>query len=126
MKNKFNILSVIALLFLAFSGIAQDKVATVKLVETPGQFETKSLELKPGKYQFDISNKDVDHEVAFFLQKESDKGSKEFSTALANSGLSKTLKKGESGKTGVVELEKGTYVYSCPLNPTPHYIITVK
>jgi uncharacterized cupredoxin-like copper-binding protein len=126
MKNKFNILSTIALLFLALSSVAQDNVTTVKLVETPGQFETKSLELKPGKYQFDVTNKDVDHEVAFFLQKETDKGTKEFSTAIANSGLTKTLKLGESAKTGVVELQKGTYVYSCPLNPTPHYVITVK
>jgi len=126
MKNQNNMLSLVAMLLLTITSFAQDKVTTVKLVETLGQFETKSLQLKPGKYQFDVTNKNVDHEVAFFLQKESDQESKESSTAVVNSGLPKTLKLGESAKTGVVELQKGTYVYSCPLNPTPHYVITVK
>ena len=130
MKNKSQFLMVLTFILSAFAGgsFAQNnnKVTVVKLVETPGQFEGKTLKLKPGKYQFEVTNKSVDHEVAFFLQAEADKGSKEFSTALANSGLPKLLKQGESAKTGVVELKKGTYVYSCPLNPTPHYTITVE
>lgn len=125
MKNKF-IITLITIATVTFSAMAQDKVITIKLTETPGQFDGKELKLKPGKYQFEVSNKGVDHPVAFFLQKESDKENKEFSSALKNSGLPGTLKDGESAKTGVVELAKGKYVYSCPLNPTPHYTIVVE
>jgi len=47
-------------------------------------------------------------------------------SSLPNSSLEKTLKKGENGMTGLVELEPGKYVYGCPLNGTPSYTITVK
>ena len=36
------------------------------------------------------------------------------------------VKKGDTQLTGIVELKSGEYVYSCPLNPTPHYVLTVK
>jgi hypothetical protein len=125
MKNNF-IFTIIAMVAVTFSAIGQDKVTTIKLTETPGKFEGKELKLKPGNYQFEVSNKGVDHPVAFFLQKESDKSSKDFATAIKESGLPGTLKDGETAKTGVVELTKGKYVYSCPLNPTPHYTIVVE
>jgi Cupredoxin-like domain len=124
MKNI--IVTLIVFVAITFPALAQDNVSTVKLVQTPGKFEGKELKLKPGKYQFEVSNKGVAHPVAFFLQKESDKGSEDFATALKESGLPGTLKNGESAKTGVVELTKGKYVYSCPLNPTPHYTIIVE
>lgn len=117
---------VAALLLLNGALFAQKNVQTVKLEQTPGKFTTEKLTLKPGSYVFEVANSGIDHEVAFFLQSEKDKSSKEFSTALANSGLSKTIKDGESAKSGVVELKKGTYVYSCPLNPTPKYTIVVE
>lgn len=125
MKNKVTT-SLIAIFAIALSTYAQENAMLVKLTQTPGRFEGKEIKLKPGTYQFEVTNKGVDHEVAFFLQKESDKGSKEFSTALGNSGLPKLLKNGETAKTGVVELVAGKYVYSCPFNPTPHYTIVVE
>jgi Copper binding proteins, plastocyanin/azurin family len=125
MKLKFMYTLVVALM-LTVAGYAQDQVSKVKLVQTPGKFEGKEMKLKPGKYQFEVSNKGIDHEVAFFLQKESDKDNKDFGTAIANSGVSKMVKDGETASTGVVELTKGRYVYSCPLNPTPHYTIVVE
>ena len=125
MKNKITIaLAILSLV--TFSAFSQAKPAVIKLVQTPGKFEGQQLKLKPGAYQFEVSNKGVDHEVAFFLQKEEDKANKEFSTALKNSGVAKMIKNGETQTTGVVELTKGTYVYSCPLNPTPHYTIVVE
>jgi uncharacterized cupredoxin-like copper-binding protein len=125
MKNKLII--VLALILLSSLAVfSQDKVKTITLTQTPGKFEGREVKLKPGSYQFEVVNKGVDHEVAFFLQKESDKENKEFSSALKDSGLPKLLKNGESAKTGVVELSKGKYVYSCPLNPTPHYTIIVE
>lgn len=47
-------------------------------------------------------------------------------TAVENSFTTATMKKGETQYTGIVELKEGYYVYSCPMNPTPHYTITVK
>ncbi|HNP95096.1 MAG TPA: cupredoxin domain-containing protein [Cyclobacteriaceae bacterium] len=118
--------SIAALVLLSSALFAQKNPQTVKLEQTPGKFTTEQLTLKPGSYVFEVSNKGIDHEVAFFLQSEKDKESGEYSTAIANSGLSKTIRDGESAKSGVIELKKGTYVYSCPLNPTPKYTIVVE
>ena len=40
--------------------------------------------------------------------------------------VTKTVKDGETQSSNVVTLEKGEYVYFCPLNPTPQYKIVVK
>ena len=113
-------------LALASSARAQEqqaeKVTTIKLVQTPGQFEPQKLDLKPGKYVFEITNRNVPHEVGFYLRKKSANGK---GKPLPNSDA-RHLKAGEARKTGVVTLEPGEYLYSCPLNPTPHYIITVR
>jgi hypothetical protein len=101
-------------------------VTIIELIQTPGQFSTQELDLKPGKYQFRIVNQNVDHELGFVIQKAEDAKKDVMKTAVPNSFSSKTVKAGEAAYTGVVELTKGKYVYSCPLNPTPHYTIKVK
>lgn len=101
---------------------ASDKAKVVALAQTPGQFEPQKLDLKPGKYIFQVTNKNIDHEVAFYLRKKTADGKGQ---PLPNSATGH-LKAGQTGATGVVELEPGEYLYSCPLNPTPHYVITVK
>ena len=101
-------------------------VTVIELTQTTGQFLTQELELKPGKYQFKVSNKDVDKDLGFVIQKSSDKDAGVMKTAVPNSFTTALIKKGETQSTGIVELKAGEYVYSCPLNPTPHYIITVK
>lgn len=92
----------------------------IELVQTPGQFENRELKLKPGNYVFRITNKGVNHEVGFYLQENDEKGK-----AVTGSDAGH-VKSGETTKTGTVALAKGKYVYSCPLNPTPHYVITVE
>jgi len=47
-------------------------------------------------------------------------------TAVENSFAQNMISVGKSESTGVVDLTAGEYVYSCPLNPTPKYTITVK
>lgn len=98
------------------------KPTIIELIQTPGQFDTKELKLKPGHYVFKITNKDVDHEVGFWLRPQTPDGK---ARPLPNSDAGH-LKAGQSGTTGVVELKPGKYLYSCPLNPTPHYLITVE
>jgi len=118
LKNLFLVL----ILVTAHSIYAQstDNVTVVQLSQIEGMYENTSLALTPGKYIFEVTNKNVAKKLGFYLT--STTGTKE---QVANSGLSKLVAKGESAKTGIVELTEGTYQYSCPLNPTPHYSLTV-
>ena len=97
--------------------------ATVKLDQTPGEFKTTELKLKPGKYVFDVTNKGVDHAVGFVI---TPKGKTDQQDHIQSSYLSQTIKNGESAKSGEVTLGKGEYVYFCPLNPTPLYRLVVE
>ena len=108
-------------LFLTTASFAQSSdVQVIKLNQTPGVFDQTSLKLKPGKYIFELKNESVKHDVGFWLREEGDK------KPLKNSDKGGLIKTGETVRTGVVELAAGTYTYSCPLNPTPNYKLTVK
>ncbi len=82
------------------------------------------LELKPGRYVFRVTNKNVPYSLGFWLR-ESD-----YETSSRVARLTKTSVSGgglEPGATRdyAVDLEPGEYVYSCPLNPTPDYRLVV-
>ena len=96
----------------------KDEVTVIQLAQTSGQYETKSLALIPGKYIFEVTNKNVDKKLGFYLTDNA-------KTQVANSGLASLVKKGETARTGIVELKTGAYSYNCPLNPTPLYSLTV-
>ena len=101
-------------------------VTTIELVQTTGQFDTQRLDLKPGKYKFRVVNQGVEKDLGFVIQRAADKDGDVMKTAVPNSFTTAYVKNGTAEYTGVVELKKGEYVYSCPLNPTPHYTIRVK
>lgn len=101
-------------------------VTVIELAQVDGAFTTEGLTLKPGKYQFNVTNRAVGHEVGFVIQKASDKDADVMKTAVENSFAQNMIAKGKTESSGVVELKAGEYVYSCPLNPTPKYSITVK
>jgi len=77
------------------------------------------LRLKPGAYIFRVKNRDVPYELGFWLR---------------GAGLSRWRLPGVSGGgivTGsthdyAISLQPGEYRYSCPLNPTPDYVLIVK
>ena len=79
----------------------------------------KVLELKPGRYIFRVTNKNVPYTLGFWLR---------------GKGLGRVTLPGVSGgglapgttKDYAVELKEGEYLYSCPLNPTPDYRLVVK
>ena len=82
------------------------------------------LELKPGKYVFRVTNKNVPYELGFWLREE------DYNWANPVHKLTKTSVSGGGLTTGKtqdyeVELKPGTYLYSCPLNPTPDYKLVV-
>ena len=95
------------------------KVTVVKLSQQPNEYTTTELNLAPGKYVFEITNENVDKGLGFYLQDATD-------AQVPNSGVEALVEKGQTQRTGVVTLTAGTYQYSCPLNPTPHYTLTVK
>jgi hypothetical protein len=86
--------------------------------------KAKVITLKPGKYVFRVTNKNVPYELGFWLR------SKGYDYRNPIHKLTKTsvsgggLVKGRT-KDYVVELKPGEYEYSCPLNPTPDYRLVV-
>ncbi|CAM4165088.1 MULTISPECIES: plastocyanin/azurin family copper-binding protein [Flavobacterium] len=97
----------------------------VKLEEVEGAFTTTELKLKPGSYSFEVTNKGIDHEVAFVLAP--NKENLQESDFIADAMLRQTIKDGETASSKMpVTLEKGEYVYFCPLNNTPKYKLIVE
>jgi hypothetical protein len=79
----------------------------------------KTINLKPGKYIFRVTNKDVPYMLGFYLRGD---GLLNYARLPRVSGGGLT-----TGKTQdyAIELTPGSYVYSCPLNPTPNYRLEV-
>jgi hypothetical protein len=80
----------------------------------------KTIELKPGRYVFRVTNKDVPYELGFWLRGDG---------VVARASLPSVSGGGlTTGKTRdyAIELKPGSYVYSCPLNPTLDYRLVVK
>jgi len=87
--------------------------------------EAKTIQLKPGKYIFRVTNKNVPYELGFWLR------DSDYQPGNPLHKLSKTSVSGGGLTTGVtkdyvVDLKPGEYLYSCPLNPTPDYKLEVK
>lgn len=80
--------------------------------------EFKPLELQPGKYIFRVTNSNVPYDLGFWLR---GVGIKKVSLPKISGG---GLAQGTT-KDYEIELKSGEYVFSCPLNPTPDYPITV-
>ena len=96
---------------------------TVQLVQTPGEFNTESLMLASGDYQFEIVNDGVAHEVGFVL---APKGKTDQPNHIKEAYVKAPVKEGSSSMTNIVSLTPGEYVFFCPLNPTKEYPLTVK
>lgn len=77
------------------------------------------LKLAPGAYTFRVYNEDVPYVLGFWLR---------------GSGLGRVMLPSVSGggiqagdfRDYTIELRAGEYRYSCPLNPTPDYVLQVE
>jgi len=77
------------------------------------------LKLAPGPYVFRVYNDDVPYPLGFWLR---------------GSGLGRVTLPSVSGggipagghRDYAIELREGEYRYSCPLNPTPDYVLLVE
>lgn len=78
------------------------------------------LALKPGKYVFRVTNKNVPYELGFWLRGAGITGRATL-PSVSGGGLT-------TGKTQdyAITLKPGEYLYSCPLNTTPDYKLVVK
>lgn len=80
----------------------------------------KPLELAPGKHVFRVTNRDVPYPLGFWLR----------GASLVDRARLPSVSGGglDTGKTQdyAIELKPGNYVFSCPLNPTPDYVLIVK
>ncbi len=90
-----------------------DETGAERLAKSP------VLNLKPGKYVFRVTNKNVPYGLGFWLR-----GDGVVARATLPSVSGGGLTEGTT-KDYAIELEEGEYVYSCPLNPTPDYRVVV-
>jgi len=87
--------------------------------------KAEALKLKPGRYVFRVTNKNVPYELGFWLR-EADYNWRNpvhqvTKISVSGGGL-------VEGKTQdyAVDLKPGKYLYSCPLNTTPDYPLIVE
>ena len=81
--------------------------------------KSKTIELKPGKYIFRVTNKSVEYPLGFYLRGDGiiDKATL---PKVSGGGLEKGVTKDYE-----IELTEGEYVYSCPLNSTLDHKLVV-
>ena len=79
---------------------------------------SKTITLKPGKYIFRVTNKNVPYQLGFYLR---GAGVGRLTLPKVSGG---GLVKGKS-RDYHITLKAGDYYYSCPLNPTPDYALKV-
>lgn len=81
---------------------------------------SETIKLKPGKYIFRVTNKNVPYGLGFYLR-----GDGIVNRATLPSVSGGGLNQGVT-KDYEITLKPGEYVYSCPLNPTPDYRLVVE
>ena len=82
--------------------------------------DAKVLMLKPGKYTFRVTNRDVPYPLGFWLRGEGLIGRATL-PSVSGGGLTTG-----TTKDYAIVLKPGEYLYSCPLNTTPDYKIIVE
>tara|TARA_R110000751_G_scaffold264699_2_gene363761 strand:+ start:249 stop:635 length:387 start_codon:yes stop_codon:yes gene_type:complete len=105
--------------------MAQTAVKTVSLEQTKGVFTQQEVTLKEGSYIFEIANNNVGHDVGFVLIKKGTDASKP-ENHIKTAYVTEVVSNNKTQKSNVTVLEKGEYVYFCPMNPTPQYTLTVE
>lgn len=120
---KKTIVGLLFVLGMVFAANAQDKmmkdkaVKTISLEQTSGEFTQKQITVSEGTYVFDISNNGVGHDVGFVLVKKG-KDVKNPENHIQTAYVTQPVKTGTTQSSNPTTLEKGEYVYFCPLNPT--------
>lgn len=86
---------------------------------TASQRQYKPLHLSPGKVIFRVTNKNVPYDLGFWVRGQ---GVGRVTLPSVSGG---GLRLGQK-RDYAITLKKGSYWYSCPLNPTPNYSLIVE
>ena len=93
----------------------------VELQQTKGEFTQKNLTLKEGDYIFEVENHNVGKDVGFVLAPKSNP-----KAHIKTAYVTKLVKNNTKEQSNVTHLEKGEYVYYCPINKTPKYTLVIE
>ena len=120
MKKVISIV-IIVLSFTAFAQ-AQDmmkkmETEVISLTQTPGEFTQKSKTVKAGTYVFEITNQNAGTDVGFVLVKKGQDVSNP-KNHIKTAYVIQVVKEGKTEKSQATKLDKGEYLYFCPLNKT--------
>lgn len=85
--------------------------------ETVHERSQRAIVVHPGAYEFVVQNRAYDRALGFWLRREDEPTL----PIVAGGGA-----EAEGEARWNVELEPGRYVYSCPLSPTPDYVLIVR
>lgn len=77
----------------------------------------RALVVHPGEYEFVVTNSAFERPLGLWLRREDDQNTPVLSGGGADFG---------ENKSWTAELLPGRYIYSCPLSPTPDYLLIVR
>ena len=120
MKKVFAVF--VLLLSVSFASQAQDKMMKdtkkkISLEQTKGAFTQKQVTVPAGTYVFEIANNNVGKDVGFVLVKKGADISNP-DNHIKTAYVTEVVANNTTGHSNPTTLEKGTYVYFCPLNNT--------
>ncbi len=118
------VIAVFVLIFsISFAAQAQDKMMKDKMTkkitleQTKGEFTQKQLTVNAGTYVFEIDNNNVGTDVGFVLvPKGKDVSNPE--NHIKTAYVTAVVANNTTGHSNPTTLEKGEYVFFCPLNKT--------
>ena len=100
-----------------FTVNAQKSHNIIALEQTKGEFTQKKITVDEGTYVFEIANNAVGHDVGFVLVKKGEDITKP-ENHIKTAYVTKAVATGDKQTSNPTTLEKGEYIYFCPLNPT--------
>jgi len=89
----------------------------ITLEQTKGEFTQKQVTVSEGTYVFAIDNNNVGHNVGFVLVPKG-KDVSDPANHIKTAYVTAPVANNTTGNSNATKLEKGEYVYFCPLNPT--------
>ena len=112
------VIALVALVFgIMISAQAQTSNKTISLEQTKGEFTQKQVTVDAGTYVFKINNNNVGTDVGFVLVKKGQDPSNP-KNHIKTAYVTEVVKNNTTGQSNPTTLEKGEYIYFCPLNKT--------
>lgn len=108
----------------AQNNMKDQHVKTIALEQTPGAFTQKSVTVAEGDYIFEVAN-NAGIDVGFALVPKG-KDISDPKNHIKTAYVTSLVKNGSKETSNVTTLQKGAYVYFCPLNATPQYTLIVE